>query len=252
MVGDDSIPRRDDAGQAGAAAPEFESAANAPHPGSPDAPSSVLHEVKDGEAQSVLQRVPGLIKDFLPLAIALISLAISLYNFAAANAQPEVWLFMPGFIRMSFSGSPGGATVLYLQPTFVNAGRNQRSEVVRDLALRLDAVQGNDHADFHWLQQGTFSYNPNADLQYTWVVNADAGPLMVQPNGPQFPVCLFVGPSGWSPGAGTYRVTLTATRSVLPQPLAGSMLVTFSSSDIQQLSQGRGNVFLRFATQPGQ
>ena len=57
---------------------------------------------------------------------------------------------MPGQVRIAQGRSTGGA-YLYLQPAFVNTAQNNRVEVIRDMALHVDA--GRAAADFTWTQQ---------------------------------------------------------------------------------------------------
>ena len=59
----------------------------------------------------------------------------------------------------------------------------------------------------------------------TWIYLADSAPLVVGPSSPQLPICLFVGPQGWTWQPGIYSVAIVAE----PGQGAGPLRTTFAA-----------------------
>jgi hypothetical protein len=79
-----------------------------------------------------------------------------------------------------------------------------------------------------WSEQGRWDFQEGQAqvLVRTYVYGADASPLLVSPNNAQLPLCVFKGPLDWvlKPDV-AYRLTLTAERVVVSQPLVGTIEV---------------------------
>lgn len=170
-----------------------------------------------------------------PVMIAMLSLGVAIYGLVAARVDPEVILTMPDRVRVA--NGPDGAW-LYLQPRFVNTGRNDRVEIVTSIDLQLVAPDGERRA-MRWDEQGTWVYDP-ATRSLTWTFQADPAPLAVSRTAPQAPTGLFIAPDGWSWQAGAYRIELTAERQTSDEPLTGSLTFDVSSEAATALSTSPG------------
>ncbi len=191
----------------------------------------------------------GRVRDPLALLIAAISLVFSVYNFWLANQQPELWLGMPGLVRVS--DRPDNTVWMYLQPTFVKTGPSQRSAVIGQMQVSVQPAGGGPSTIFRWTERGNFAYDAAAaTMQFTWNWQADAGPLLVTQDQPQVPLCRFVGPPGWQFQPGKYLVTLEASPALGGKPLDHTIEISLEDSDLQQLDQGRGRLFYVFDATP--
>lgn len=88
---------------------------------------------------------------WVPLTAALLSLPLSAAAIFLSVQQPEVLLILPDQIRV-VQGRQSGSAYVYLQPAFVSTGRNERIEVIRDMALTF-VRDGADRVVFEWSQQ---------------------------------------------------------------------------------------------------
>jgi len=169
---------------------------------------------------------------WIPLVASAISVVLSLASIYISTRQPEVLMLLPDVVRVA-GGHATGASYLYVQPAFVSTGANERIEVIEDMALQLEPVDGAGPATtLEWKQQvalvdegGTVSYR----------YEADAVPLLVGPRSAANPIALFEAPSGWFVGAGTYHATLTASRVVGSDPLVGRFRITIAPEDLDEL-----------------
>ena len=66
---------------------------------------------------------------------------------------------------------------------------------------------------------------------------ADAALLVVGPNTPQFPICLFEGSAGWRWRPGTYVLTISAMRQGSSTPLTARISMTLSGDDATFLNE---------------
>lgn len=191
---------------------------------------------------SALAQLPTRLSFWVPIVTSLASFAIAIWSLIVASSEPEVLLIMPDQVRMAQGGD---AAMLYVQPTFLSTGRNDRVEVITGLRLQVAPDQGGGPVGFRWDEQGSWSYDPGTrELTYMYV--ADARPLLVSPNNPQLPVGVFVGPQGWSFGAGTYRLTFVAERAIGSMQLRGDFKLTFTQKAIDDLNAAQGRRFLTF------
>lgn len=143
-----------------------------------------------------------------PVAISLLSLALSIYTIIEANREPEVWLSAPDIVRIA----SGERAWFYVQPRLVSAARNDRMSIISELELEVITQDEESPVTFTWDEQGTWQYDPES-RGLTWIFVADAAPLVVGPSSPQLPYCLFEGPEDWRWRAGRYQVTIVATRA---------------------------------------
>jgi hypothetical protein len=150
---------------------------------------------------------PAWLTAVAPVAISLLSLALSGYAIIEANREPEIWLSAPDVVRMA----AGEQAWFYVQPRLVSAARNDRIAIVSGLRLELTVPEGGSPVQFSWDEQGTWQYDPES-RGLTWIFVADTAPLVVGPSSPQLPYCLFLGPPDWQWQAGTYQVAIIATK----------------------------------------
>jgi hypothetical protein len=143
-----------------------------------------------------------------------------------------VTLVMPDQVRITGTRFPD----VYLQPTFLNTGNN-RVEVVRNMALRLEPVSGGDPVRLQWVGQGKWEYDASFDA-LTYVPGADAAPMLVGPSSPQVPVAVFrnVEPDEWGVQPGDYRLVLTAAREIVQQPLERTVLFTVTQEQADDIA----------------
>jgi hypothetical protein len=158
-----------------------------------------------------------------PVAISLLSLALSVFSIIEANREPALWLSAPDVVRVA----TGEEAWIYVQPRLVSAARNDRMAVVSGLRLEVAPPDGAPPIAFTWDEQGTWQYDhPSRSL--TWIFVADAAPLVVGPASPQLPYCLFPGPPEWRWQPGEYRVTIVATRGRGPDEVRAEFAMTLS------------------------
>ena len=87
----------------------------------------------------------------VPLVVSLVSLGLSGFAVFVDNRDPEVLLTAPAWVRVA--QGPNDAW-LYVQPRFVSTGRNDRVEVITDITLRVEPLNGGQASDFVWDEQG--------------------------------------------------------------------------------------------------
>jgi hypothetical protein len=193
-----------------------------------------------------LSAVPNWLASWLAILISIVSLAVAISSFVAATEDPDVSMVLPRLVRMV----QGGETpILYVQPQFISTGRNDKLDVITGISIRAEPVGGGAGADFTWDEQGAWSYDPTVK-ELTYIFVADAGPLMVSPSNPQFPVGLFAGPPAWQFEPGDYRLTITATRAVGSTPLQGTIVVPFPENLIAFINNSDGTRFAEFTAKP--
>ncbi|HYN89412.1 MAG TPA: hypothetical protein VER55_12825 [Ardenticatenaceae bacterium] len=181
---------------------------------------------------------------WVPIVTSLVSLTIAVSSYAVATRAPEVVLVPPRQVRVAQGGE---AAFLYVQPTFLSAGRNNRAEVILTMRLEVAPVESESSVEFYWDEQG--AWQPTGGSQeLSWVFVSDPVPLLVTPQSPQLPVGLFIGPPEWAFEPGTYRVTVVAERGVVSTPLRDTFEVELSQEDIDFLNASNGTRFLTFPT----
>jgi len=179
------------------------------------------------------------------LAVAAASFALSLYSLLVAGRPPEVMLSAPDVVRVAQGED---AAWLYLQPRFVSTGRNDRVEVISGIEVRAEPTAAGTMA-LRWEEQGSWVFDhPTRSLN--WLFVGDAAPLVVGPNTPQLPVCLFTGPPGSAWTAGTYRVEIVAQREVAGAPLRARFTVNVSADEVAAVNAPRGGQFREIPTGP--
>ena len=148
---------------------------------------------------------------WIPLVASAISVVLSVASIYISTRQPEVLMLLPDVVRVA-GGHASGASYVYLQPAFVSTGANERIEVIEDMSLALEPVDGTAPATtLRWKEQVSL-VDDNGTVSYRY--QADAIPLLVGPRSAANPIALFEAPAGWFVEAGTYDATLTANRVV--------------------------------------
>lgn len=170
-----------------------------------------------------------------PVAIALVSLALSVYSIIEANREPAIWLSAPDVVRVA----AGERAWFYVQPRLVSAARNDRVAVISGLQLEVSGPNDAEPATFTWDEQGTWQYDP-AGQALTWIYLADPAPLVVGPSSPQLPICLFTGPPGWRWQAGTYWVSILAAQGPGAAPLQTDFTMTLSAESAERINAQPG------------
>jgi hypothetical protein len=166
-----------------------------------------------------------------PLAISLISLALSFYTIFEASREQEIWLSAPDVVRVA----SGESAWFYVQPRLVSAARNDRVAVITSLRLEVEEPGGETPVTFSWGEQGTWEYDTES-RGLTWIYQADPAPLVVGPSSPQLPICLFEGPADWVWKAGDYRVTIVAGREQNPDALRTTFRVSLADSAVEHIT----------------
>lgn len=184
--------------------------------------------------------------EWVPVTTAFVSLMFSVGSIFISTREPAVVMILPDQVRVA-QGEDFGFAYLYVQPAFVNTGRNERVEVIRNMKLHIAAAAGGPPAEFVWGNQAELVYDRATNqLNYRYV--ADAVPLVVGPRSAQVPFSVFNGPKGWYFNPGAYRLTLSAQRVVSRRPLQETFEITFADKDVDFLNKSRGRSFLVFPT----
>jgi hypothetical protein len=189
-----------------------------------------------GETQN--KRFSGLsdvLRTWLPIAISLLSLGISIFTFSVAYAVPDVSLMLPDIIRV-VQGRNVGYSYLYLQPSFVSTGHSSRVDAITGMTLQVQRVGSGKPMAFGWADLARFTWDPaTRSMSYDRI--GDPAPLPVSPTNPQTPLATFNAPPGWYFTPGTYRMTLIARRALVPWPLQASFTVTLAQATVDFLNQ---------------
>ena len=87
-----------------------------------------------------------------PVALSLLSLALSVYTIFESNREPEVWLSAPDVVRLAAAERAW----FYVQPRLVSAARNDRVAVISGLrSPQLPTGLFEGPPDWRW-QAGTY------------------------------------------------------------------------------------------------
>lgn len=177
------------------------------------------------------QAVRILSLSWVPLTAATVALVLSVSNCVVSLRQPEVTLIPSELIRVAqgHDNGPQGAAYVYYQATFLSTGVNDHVEGISDMHIDVVPVDipGVQPTTFTWTEVLRFVADPTTGgLQYQYV--ADAAPLLISKSSGASPTALFEAPPGWFFAAGTYRMTLVATRVVVSEPLRTSFDVTLT------------------------
>lgn len=188
--------------------------------------------------------LPEQLSAWVSIITAVVSLAISLYTLIVTTYEPELLLIMPNQVRIAQGGNSG--PYLYLQPTFVSTGLSERAEVIRWIQVEVARVDGTGETiEFAWDEQGQWVNDPET-MFFNWVFTADAGPFLVSARNAQHSMGLFIGPRDWRFEAGRYRITLTAERITVADPLVKSVEVELAEDEVEYINQSQGQQFLIF------
>ncbi len=179
---------------------------------------------------------------WIPLVASAISVVLSLTSIYISTRQPEVLMLLPDVIR-AVGGHASGGSYVYLQPTFVSTGANERVEVIRDMRLTLDPVGADAPVPLTWTEQVEL-VGDGGELSYRHL--ADAVPLLIGPRNAAGPISLFQAPTGWYVAAGAYDATLTAARVVGSDPLVAHFQFTIPPADLGILEDTTQERFMTY------
>ena len=179
----------------------------------------------------------------MPLVASALALVLSLASIYVSTRDPEVVVLLPDVVRL-VGGRMTGASYVYLQPSFVSTGVNDRVEVVADMSLVVERADGSDATEMRWQEQASLVTDEGGALSYRY--EQDAVPLLVGPRSAANPLALFQAPDGWFFREGDYRFTLEAERVVSNTPLSASFRVTLDADDIAFLGADGPERFLAF------
>lgn len=185
---------------------------------------------------------------WVPLAGATLSLVLSVISIIVSTREPQIVLIAPEHVRVA-QGEDFGYAYMYLQPALVSTGQNDRVEVVRDLSVRVEPMDGGEGATFEWDEVVRLVPAEGDALDYEYV--ADAVPLLVSPRTAQAPLASFTGPDGWYFEAGTYRLTIHAVRVVGSGDLSQTVQMTLTDEQVTDLNESRGRQFIQLPLSPG-
>lgn len=139
---------------------------------------------------------------------------------------------------------------IYLEPSFVSTGYNDRLDVITNIKLRAEVLAGqSSSADFIWAEIGGWNYDTEQN-NLTYVHLSLKRALLVSPSNPQLPVLLFQGPLGWNFNAGDYKITITAERAVGKTPLQSIVTATFAEDALNVVNDSKGDLFRSFPITP--
>ncbi|MFF2196469.1 hypothetical protein [Streptomyces sp. NPDC058157] len=165
-------------------------------------------------------------------AAAVVALAISLYNFAALQRQPEIDMALPHLFRLEKLGND---VRFYVQPTVSARVKSENVEVIRDARLRL-ALTGGSSADapvFYWRESVTWYFNPDTGtVDNHW--GSDPAPFIVSQDQAQQPSFAFRA-GHWMYRAGRYEGSLELLRSGNRAPLTKKFCLVISDAAVHEL-----------------
>ncbi len=150
-------------------------------------------------------------------------------------------LLLPDQVRL-VQASADARPYVYLQPTFVSTGQNDRVEVISGMTLSLRR-DGGEEVGFTWDEVGRLEFDP-ADDSLSYVYLADAAPLLVAPDTAENPLALFLGPPGWDFEPGRYEARLVGERVVASDRIEATFSITLTVADVELLSGSPGDRFL--------
>ncbi|MFF1739449.1 hypothetical protein [Streptomyces mirabilis] len=166
-------------------------------------------------------------------AAAVVALAVSLYNFAVLQRQPNVDMALPHLFRLEKSGN---GVRFYVQPTVSTRFKSENVEVIRDARLRLtptDSASSSKQPLFYWRQSVTWYYDPETDtVNNRW--SSDPAPFLVSQDKPEQPSFDFLA-DNWMYRAGRYEGSLELLRSGDHPPLVESFCLIISEAAVNEL-----------------
>ena len=185
---------------------------------------------------------------WVPLVASALAVVLSLASIYVSTREPEVVAILPDVVRL-VGGHESGSSYVYLQPAFVSTGVNDRVEVIADMTLLVEPVDGSESTTMAWQEQASLITDAEGALSYRYA--ADAVPLLVGPRSAATPLALFQAPAGWFFEEGRYRFTLEADRVVAGSPLRAAFEVNLDAEDLAVLDAPGPERFLAFAIDPG-
>ncbi|MFI6149309.1 hypothetical protein [Streptomyces sp. NPDC051109] len=167
-------------------------------------------------------------------ATAVVALAISCFNFAELQRQPDVELALPHLLRLE---KLGNGVRFYVQPTMSTRVKSEDVEVVRDARLQLTptaSISRSKHPVFYWRESVVWYYDPSTDtVNNRW--SGDPAPFIVSQDKPQQPSFEFRA-NDWMYQAGRYEGSLELIRSGSQKPLVKKFCLIISEAAVNELT----------------
>ena len=209
---------------------------------SPDkAPASVVNGV--GTVANWL-RAKAL--DIGALVISLVALGLSAYSFHLTTETPEVRMQIPEKVRV-MQATQDDEAELYLQPHFINTGKNARGDVIDSIDLSVTYLPNGESVERKdiWFQPESYGKwdvsKEEYDLEYffqdSYSIGSDPYPLVLGPATSEAPVVSFEAEEGFSFEPGTYQITIRASRvSKKSEPLKKTINIELTQAYIGLLN----------------
>ncbi|MFH9860231.1 hypothetical protein [Streptomyces sp. NPDC017202] len=178
-------------------------------------------------------------------AAAVVALAISLYNLAELQQEPQIDVTLPHLMRI---GPAGKGTLIYFQPTVSTRFKSQDVEVIGDARLRLEPTGSNASPKsprFYWQSNGVPTFDFESDeIRIEW--SGDPAPFLVSQDKPQQPMFQFQDDS-WALQPGRYEGSIRLSRSGNKKPLTENFCLIVSKKATDEMRAGgeRGIYFFR-------
>jgi hypothetical protein len=186
---------------------------------------------------------------WVPISIALVSFALSIYTFVMTSRPPSLEIILPQQIRIA-QGEQIGYAYAYFAPTLANVGASEQIEVVPAMRIELTPPQGaQDGVALEWRQTGSLDYDP-ASQQANFNYVGDAAPLLLTRQSAASPLGVFFGPPGFYLTSGTWRGELVIERTSHAQPLRVPFAFTLSEEEVAALNEGQGDSYVAFPVVP--
>ncbi|MFF4850523.1 hypothetical protein [Streptomyces sp. NPDC001194] len=167
-------------------------------------------------------------------ATAVAALAISSFNFAELQRQPDVDLEIPHLLRLEKLGND---VRFYVQPTISTRVKSEEVEVIRDARLQLTptvSVSYSKRPVFYWRESVVWYYEPSSDtVNSRW--SGDPAPFIVSQDKPQQPSFEFRA-NNWMYQAGQYEGSLELIRSGAHKALTKKFCLIISESAVNELT----------------
>ncbi|MFG2286554.1 hypothetical protein ACGFOU_10905 [Streptomyces sp. NPDC048595] len=166
-------------------------------------------------------------------AAAVVALAISLYNFAQLQRQPNIDIALPHLFRLEKLGSD---VRFYVQPTVSTKIKSENVEVFRDARIQLTptgTILRSKRPTFYWRESVAWYYDPTTDtVNNHW--SSDPAPFIVSQDKPQQPSFEFRA-DNWTYRAGRYEGSLELLRSGDRTPLTKRFCLIISEAAVNEL-----------------
>jgi hypothetical protein len=196
---------------------------------------SLRDEPNDSSQQtSNGRKLHELITSWVGAVVGAAALTLSIFNSIALNKKPDVDIALPHVVRIR--QLPGG-TKLYIQPALHARSTTERSEVIKQVELRLrPAKAGVPEPAFFWYEISSLTPDPNPKSRYWYIVKylADPTPLLINKNRPQLPTLQFMA-RNWTFPEGRYEGSLILQRASEQGPLTQNFCLFISHDAVEDI-----------------